>query len=85
MAKYKIVLFINQFFANVGGEDMADYKPELREGAVRPGPKLNELLGEDYEIVGTILCGDNYFGENLDEATGSVLDRVKKCRKIRYK
>lgn len=79
MAKYKIVHYINQFFANVGGEDMADYKPELREGAIGPGLKLNELLGEDYEIVGTIICGDNYFGENLDEATGIVLDMVKKC------
>lgn len=56
MAKYKIVHYINQFFANVGGEDMADYKPELREGAMGPGLKLAELLGEDYEIVGTIIC-----------------------------
>ena len=78
MAKYKIVHYINQFFAGIGGEEMADYKPELKEGAVGPGLKLNEALGEDYEIVATVICGDNYFGENLDEATDTVIDMVKK-------
>lgn len=78
MAKYKIVHYINQFFANIGGEELADYKPELRDGAVGPGIKLAELLGEDYEIVATIICGDNYFGENLDEATNTVIEMVKK-------
>lgn len=78
MAKYKIVHYINQFFAGIGGEDMADYKPELREGAVGPGAKLKETLGEDYEVVATIICGDNYFGENLDEATDTVIGMVEK-------
>ena len=44
MAKYKIVHYINQFFAGIGGEEMADYKPELREGAVGPGLKLNDVF-----------------------------------------
>ena len=30
MAKYKIVHYINQFFAGIGGEEKADYTPELR-------------------------------------------------------
>ena len=34
MKKYKIVHYINQFFAGIGGEEKADYKPELREGYV---------------------------------------------------
>ena len=37
MAKYKIVHYINQFFAGIGGEEKADYTPELREGVVGPG------------------------------------------------
>ena len=69
MAKYKIVHYINQFFAGIGGEEKADYTPELREGVVGPGMGLKAALGEDYEIVSTIICGDNYFGENLDAAT----------------
>ena len=75
MAKYKIVHYINQFFAGIGG---ADYTPELREGVVGPGMGLKAALGEDYEIVSTIICGDNYFGENLDAATDTIIEMVKK-------
>ena len=78
MAKYKIVHYLNQFFAGIGGEEMADYKPELREGVVGPGGALAAALGPDYEIVATVICGDNYFGENLDEATDTIIEMVKK-------
>ena len=78
MAKYKIVHYINQFFAGIGGEEKADYKPEVREEALGPGAALAQALGEDYEIVATVICGDNYFGENLDEATDTIIDMVKK-------
>ena len=69
MAKYKVVHYINQFFAGIGGEDMADYKPEVVEEVKGPGMALKAGLGEDYEIVATVICGDNFFGENLDDAT----------------
>lgn len=78
MAKYKIVHYINQFFAGIGGEEMADHKPEVRDGAVGPGGALQAALGADYEIVATVICGDNYFGENLDEATDTIIEMVKK-------
>ena len=78
MKKYKIVHYINQFFAGIGGEEKADYKPELREGNVGPGLALDTALGDDYEVVATIICGDNYFGENLEAATDTVLEMVKK-------
>ena len=28
--------------------------------------------------MATVICGDNYFGENLDTATDTILDMVKK-------
>ena len=37
----RVVHYINQFFAGVGGEEKADYQPETREGAVGPGLALN--------------------------------------------
>lgn len=77
MAKYKIVHYINQFFAGIGGEDKADYEPEVREGKIGPGLALEKELGEDFEIVATVICGDNYFGENLDKATDTIIDMVK--------
>ncbi len=78
MAKYKIVHYMNQFFAGIGGEDKADYKPEVREEVIGPGLALKAELGEDFEIVATVICGDNYFGENLDVATDTIIDMVKK-------
>lgn len=78
MAEYKIVHYINQFFAGIGGEEKADYTPEVRDGAVGPGVGLASSLGSDYEITATIICGDNYFGENLDTATDTIIEMVKK-------
>lgn len=78
MAKYKIVHYINQFFAGIGGEEKADYMPEIREGTVGPGLGIASALGDEYEIVATVICGDNYFGENLEVATDTIIDMVKK-------
>lgn len=78
MAKFRIVHYMNQFFAGIGGEEKADIEPEVREGVVGPGVGLQAALGEDYEIAATIICGDNYFGENLDKATDTIIEMVKK-------
>jgi len=75
----KVVHYINQFYAGIGGEEKADFKPEVREGVVGPGMGLNGLLKkEDMEIVATVICGDSYFNENLEEAKAEILDMVKK-------
>ena len=81
MAKLRVVHYINQFFAQIGGEEKADYPVELREGeVVGPGLGLNKELGEDAEIVATIICGDSYFGENIDKAKAEILELVKAQR-----
>ena len=59
MAKYKVVHYINQFYAGMGGEDTASVGISVRDGAVGPGLALKANLGADYEIVKTIICGDN--------------------------
>jgi glycine reductase len=56
----KIVHYVNQFFAGVGGEDAAGSGPQLRDGATGPGRKLASLLGDEHEIVATAVCGDDY-------------------------
>ena len=56
----KIVHYVNQFFAGIGGEEAAGSGPELREGAVGPGKRLAALLGDEHEIVVTALCGDDH-------------------------
>lgn len=77
MTKLRVVHYINQFFAQVGGEEMAHIEPEKREGAVGPGLAFNTEFGEQAEIVATIVCGDSYFGENMDKAKETVLNMVK--------
>jgi len=73
----KIVHYINQFFAGYGGEEKADIKPEKRDGAVGPGAAINTALGSAGEIVGTVICGDSYFNENLEIATPEVLSMIR--------
>ena len=73
----RIVHYINQFFAGYGGEEKADLVPEKRDGAVGPGAALNAALGGTGEIVGTVICGDSYFNENLEIATPEVLSMIK--------
>ncbi len=77
MEKIRIVHYLNQFFAGIGGEDKADIKPEVREGAVGPGMALLAGFGGEAEIVATVICGDSYFGENTDEAKAEVLELIK--------
>lgn len=78
MGKIKVVHYINQFFAGIGGEEKADHKPEVREGVLGPGLALKAGFKDEAEIVATIICGDSYFGENIDEAKKEILEMVKK-------
>ncbi|MCD5410636.1 MAG: glycine/betaine/sarcosine/D-proline family reductase selenoprotein B, partial [Clostridiales bacterium] len=42
MSKKRVIHYINQFFAGIGGEEKADIKPEIREGFVGPGMAFNK-------------------------------------------
>lgn len=78
MAKLKVVHYINQFFAQIGGEEKADYPVELRVGeVVGPGMALTQNFKDEAEIIATIICGDSYFNENLEKAKAEILEMVK--------
>ena len=48
----KVVHYINQFYAGIGGEEKADYPAEIRVGEfVGPGLALSQAFGEEAEIV----------------------------------
>ncbi len=78
MGKIRIVHYINQFFAGIGGEEKADIKPEVREEVLGPGLAIQAGFKGEAEIVATVICGDSYFGENMEEAKVEVLDMIKK-------
>jgi len=77
MSKYKVVHYINQFYAGIGGEDMANYEPEKREGHVGPGQAFTSAFKENAEICSTIICGDSYYNENMEEARKQILEMIK--------
>jgi len=80
MGKLKVVQYINQFFAQVGGEDKADYPMEYHEGPMGPGLAFQQAFGDEAEIVGTIVCGDSYFGENTDKVKPEILKKVSELK-----
>ena len=77
---FKVVHYINQFFANIGGEEMAHVAPELREGIVGPGLAFNTAWNGEAEIVKTVVCGDSYFAEHEKDAKEQILAWVKEAK-----
>ncbi len=77
---FKVVHYINQFFAQIGGEEMAHVAPELRDGVVGPGAALQAQWKGEAEIVKTIVCGDSYFAEHEKEAKEQILAWVKEIK-----
>lgn len=74
--KIRVVYYINQFFGQIGGEEKADIAPFTKEGLIGPGQLLQKLLGDKGEIVATVICGDNYFAGNIEQARREVLDLI---------
>ncbi len=56
----RVVHYINQFFAGVGGEDSADTSPTSRAEPVGPGRRLAQLVGPEHDVVATVFCGDDH-------------------------
>jgi betaine reductase len=65
----KVVHYVNQFFAGLGGEDKAGTPPTRLDGAVGPG---RGLAAEGLQIVSTVTCGDDYFAEHEEEALAAL-------------
>jgi glycine reductase complex component B subunit gamma len=74
--KVRVVHYLNQFFAQIGGEDKADVGPQSKDGLIGPGRALQQALGEHGEIVATIFCGDNFFAEHQEQAIDPLIQRM---------
>ena len=75
--KLRVVHYLNQFFGQIGAEDKADPPPLQKDGAIGPGRLFQDMFAHDMEIVGTVICGDNHFGEQIDAAKMDVVEQVK--------
>lgn len=71
----KCIHYINQFFAGIGGEELADHEPEIREGVIGPGLALEKAL--DAKVTHTVICGDNFMATHEDEAIERILKMLE--------
>src|SRR6056297_2001168 len=67
----KAVVYLNQFFGQIGGEEVADHAPEIREEKVGAAMLYDQLL--DADVTHTIICGDNFVGSKEEEAIDRIL------------
>lgn len=73
MEKKKAVVYVNQFFGQVGGEDQASYPAEVHKGAIGAAGAFQKALGDEVEVTHTIICGDNYMGTNTEQALDEIM------------
>lgn len=71
----KAILYVNQFFGQIGGEDQAGIAPQIHEGQIGPAMQFAKEL--DAEVTHTIICGDNYMGSNTEEAVAEILGMLE--------
>lgn len=72
----KILFYTNQFFGQIGGEDQAGVKPFVKEDAIGPGMMVNQKI-ENAQVVASVVCGDNYYAENMETARTEILSLIK--------
>ena len=75
----KILFYTNQFFGQIGGEEFAYTEPFFKEGKVGPSNAMAPQL-KDAEFVRTIICGDNYFAENIDKCLEFIKAQVEEVQ-----
>lgn len=78
--RLRVVHYVNQFYGGIGGEDKADMGPLVKEGPLGPGRVAQQALGEKGEIVATVICGDNYYSQDIIKATEEVLKLMEPFR-----
>ncbi len=77
---FRVVHYVNQFFAGLGGEERAGVGPAVRPGPVGPGRRLRQLLAPEGAIVATAYCGDNYFADQPEQAIAALLAKIRPYR-----
>ena len=75
--KLRVVHYLNQFFAGVGGEERSDHPVSSQPGPLGPGALLDRILGEEAEVVGTVFCGDGLFAENEEACAAEALAQIE--------
>ena len=76
----RVVHYLNQFFAGIGGEAAARSPVEIRGAAVGAARALQTALGDQATIVATLVCGDNHFHDERARARAAVQEALRSLR-----
>jgi betaine reductase len=80
MGPVKVVHYLNQFFGQIGAEEKAGIPPQLKEGPTPVGELIQKASGNRFEVIRTIICGDNYAAEHLEEVASIVVRWVEEIQ-----
>jgi glycine reductase len=72
----KVLHYLNQFFAQIGGEDKAGQEVLFLPGAVGAGAVIENALKDRGVEYATLVCGDNYFHEQEASALRAISDAL---------
>lgn len=70
----KVLHYLNQFFAGIGGEEKAGQEFFFLPKPAGPGVQLRDLLKNPDIEYATVVCGDNYFHEHEEAALASLTE-----------
>jgi glycine reductase complex component B subunit gamma len=73
----RVVHYINQFFAGMGGEDTANVGVSLTPGTTGASRALQQTLAENGSVIATLVCGDNFIHEQRDAATAALIAHLR--------
>jgi glycine reductase len=73
----KAILYINQFFGQIGGEDMAHIEPQFYDKGIGPAMAFQAAFGDEVTITHTIVCGDNHMGSNTEQAITTIIEFLR--------
>lgn len=79
-APFRVVSYVNQFFAGVGGEEQANHPVEVKPGAVGSARGLQQHLGQAASVVATVYGGDNYVNEEKEKAFPVIAAALREHR-----
>jgi len=68
----KVLHYLNQFFAGIGGEEKAGQEVLFIPGAVGAGSVVQNALKDRGVEYATVVCGDNYFHEEEEKALRAI-------------
>ena len=81
MAKpLRVVHYVNQFFAGLGGEEAANRAVEVRREPVGATRGLIAELGDRASVVATIVGGDNYMNDERESARAAVDQALRELK-----